>query len=149
MFPVVVYVDYFAAMSDKMAAAAMEHTYDPAAQFDTVHTDVGPEMLVALEEMLTGVSYKDNTPDVMDGRILVTRGDDEMVLVTVAVEARDALAEADDQQLIQLAVRWSQVDELNGEHDDSNVLLGILEELRGLARRACEHSQRLYCWVRF
>ena len=145
----VVYVDYFAAPSDDAAAEAMSRLYDADPSLDTVHTDIGPEMLVALEELLTGVSYQDNTPDVKDGRILVTLGEDEFVLVSVAVEARDALAGADDRRLVELAVRWSQVEEMTGDHDDSNMLVGVLEDLRGLARRASEKGDRLYCWVRF
>lgn len=149
MLPVVVYVDYFAAPSDDMAAEAMSRLYDADPSLDTVHTDIGPEMLVALEEFLTGVSYQDNTPDVKDGRILVTLGEDEFVLVSVAVEARDELAGADDRRLVELAVRWAQVEEISGGHNDSNALLGVLEDLRGLAGRARDKGDRLYCWVRF
>lgn len=145
----VVHVDYFAAPSDDAAAEAVGRLYKDDPSLDTVHTDIGPEMLVALEEFLTGVSYQDNTPDVTDGRILFTYGEDEFALVTVAVEARDALAGADDRRLVELAVRWAQVEEITGGHDDSNVLLGVLEDLRALAYRAREKGHRLYCWVCF
>jgi hypothetical protein len=144
---VVVYVDYFAAPSDEVAAGAIDRSGDPASAFDTVHTDVGPEMLVALEELVTGVSYQDNTPDELDGRILVSHDEDDLFLVTVAAGAQVALAEADDRRLAELAARWSQVEELTGQHNDSDLLLRILEDLRGLARRACERGDRLYCWI--
>ena len=144
---VVVYVDYFAAPSDEAAAAAVDRSGDPASAFDTVHTEVGPEMLVALEELLTGVSYQDNTPDVLDGRILVSHDEDDLLLVTVAAGAQVALAEADDRRLAELAARWSRVEELTGQHNDSDVLQRILEDLRGLARRAGERGDRLYCWI--
>jgi hypothetical protein len=147
MHLVVTYVDYFAAISDDVAVAMIERSGDSATAFDTVRTEVGPEMVVALEELLTGVSYQDNTPDLMDGRILVSHDDDDLFLLTVVAEAQVALAEADGRRLAELATRWSQVEELTGQHNDSEMLLRILRDLQGLARRAIDRGERLYCWM--
>jgi hypothetical protein len=145
LWVVFVSADYFAAPSDQAAVAV--GIRGPAARFDTVRTDIGPEMMVALEELLTGVSYKDNTPDVEDGRVLLSHADDELVVVGVAPEAQATLAEADDDRLAELAVRWVQVEELGGRHDDADLLLSVLTDLRELARRANENDHRLYCWM--
>jgi hypothetical protein len=135
-------------LSDDVAVAGIERSLDPSSAFDTVRADVGPEMLVALEELLTGDSYQDNTPDTLDGRILLSHGDDELLLSVVAAGALVALAEADDRRLAELAMRWSEVEDLAGLHDDPDVLRELLEDLRGLARRARERGERLYCWTR-
>jgi hypothetical protein len=144
---VVVYVDYFAAPSDDMATAIVDTGHYPGGPLDVVRTDVGPEMLVALEELLTGVRYQDNTPDTVDGRILASHHDDDVLILTVAAEAQTALATASDRRLGEIAVRWSQVEELTGEHNDSDALLPVLVDLRALACRARERGERLYCWM--
>lgn len=143
----VIYVDYFAARSDNVAAAAIDRPGGPAHAFDTVRTELGPEMLVALEELLTGVSYQDNTPHTVDGRILASHNEDDLLVLTVAAGAQRALAKADGPRLAELAVRWSQVETLAGQPNDSDILLLILEDLQGLARRAVKRGERLYCWM--
>jgi hypothetical protein len=65
-----------------------------------------------------------------------------------AVRVRDALADVEDDRLQALAARWSEIEELKiysdtGPHD----LLPLIEEFVGLARRAKEHDQQLYCWM--
>ncbi|MEO3798124.1 hypothetical protein ABGB14_48695 [Nonomuraea sp. B10E15] len=65
-----------------------------------------------------------------------------------AVRVRDALADVENDRLQVLAARWSEIEDFEiysdtGPHD----LLPLIEEFVGLARRAKEHDQQLYCWM--
>jgi hypothetical protein len=68
------------------------------------------------------------------------------VIVTLTDELQAALAEADDEQLESAALPWSQTDEFWGR-GDPQALAAVLHELAGLARRAHDRDERLYCWV--
>jgi hypothetical protein len=62
-------------------------------------------------------------------------------------QTRDTLADIDDGQFREIAIRWAQIEEFtlyNDVHDESLVLL--VADLNGLARRAREAGDRLYCW---
>ncbi|TDE38825.1 hypothetical protein E1295_33255 [Nonomuraea mesophila] len=65
-----------------------------------------------------------------------------------AVRVRDALADVEDERLWELAVSWSESESYErhsdvGPHD----LMPVIEEFVGLARRAKEHDQQLYCYM--
>lgn len=65
-----------------------------------------------------------------------------------AVRVRDALAAVEDDRLPALAARWSEIEEFQVYGDTGpQDLLPLIKEFVGLARRAKEHDQRLYCWM--
>jgi hypothetical protein len=69
-------------------------------------------------------------------------------IAEIAVRVRDALAEIEDDCLPLLAARWSEIEEFRRysgmtQHD----LLPLIEDFVGLARRAKDSHQMLYCWM--
>ena len=57
---------------------------------------------------------------------------------------RDSLAAADDTDLARVVAEWTWAEELVGWVEDLRPLAG---GLIGLARRARDRGERLYCWV--
>lgn len=60
-------------------------------------------------------------------------------------ETRDTLAAVPDADLPRLAEWWAGIEELRGATADD--LLPLLVGLVGLARRARDDEERLYCWM--
>jgi hypothetical protein len=58
---------------------------------------------------------------------------------------RDSLAAADDTDLARVVAEWTRAEELAGWAVEDRRPLA--EELIGLARRARDRGERLYCWV--
>jgi hypothetical protein len=58
---------------------------------------------------------------------------------------RDALAGLDDAEVPPVAARWVQAEELRGARAED--MRPMVEELVGLARRAREADEQLYCWI--
>jgi hypothetical protein len=118
------------------------------AQFDTVPLK-GIDPLVqlgTLEALLTGRDYDLIVAGPRAGHALAIRNGGARVIVTLTDELQAALAEADDEQLESAALPWSQTDEFWGR-GDPQALAAVLHELAGLARRAHDRDERLYCWV--
>jgi hypothetical protein len=64
------------------------------------------------------------------------------------VYARDVLAGMDDSRLPAIARRWGTIEGFSRfTADDGTYLLSLTEELVGLARRAKDSGQMLYCWI--
>ncbi|MER5646144.1 hypothetical protein [Streptosporangium sp. NPDC002524] len=64
------------------------------------------------------------------------------------VNARDILADADDSSLPAAAERWTKIEEFSSySSDDREYMVSLVKDLVGLARRAKEHDQLLYCWM--
>ncbi|MFB6395622.1 hypothetical protein [Polymorphospora lycopeni] len=62
--------------------------------------------------------------------------------------ARDTLAELDDDRHSEIAVAWGRTEELADFGPvDPEYLVELVTELTGLARRARENGERLYCWT--
>lgn len=69
-------------------------------------------------------------------------------VVVLSERARDALAEITDDRFPDLAARWSRIDELSHYRDvQPEMMLSLLRELVGLARRARAAGDSLYCWM--
>jgi len=58
---------------------------------------------------------------------------------------RDLLADTDDTDLPTVAARWVESEELEGATAED--MLGLLQELVGLARRARDGDESLFCWI--
>ena len=156
--------DYFSAASEEAAASAIDWLGGPGcspaepsgaragalegAPFDTVPLK-GIDPLVqlgTLEALLTGRDYDLIVAGPRAGHALAIRNGGARVVVTLTDELQAALAEADDEQLESAALPWSQTDEFWGR-GDPQALAAVLHELAGLARRAHDRDERLYCWV--
>ncbi|MFI6790883.1 hypothetical protein ACIBG4_26500 [Nonomuraea sp. NPDC050383] len=71
-------------------------------------------------------------------------------IMELPAEARDMLAGVDDARLPMLAEQWAAIEEFSHfTDDDDGYMLSLTKELVGLARRARENDQLLYCWVSF
>ncbi|MGW2154551.1 hypothetical protein [Nonomuraea sp. NPDC001699] len=69
-------------------------------------------------------------------------------IVELSAEARDTLAGVDDARLPGLAKQWAAIEEFSAFTDENDgYMLSLTEELVGLARRARENGQALYCWM--
>jgi hypothetical protein len=99
-----------------------------------------------LEELLTGTSYDEITGRPRYGKELAADDWGSPSVLTVADELQTALTDATDDQLMAVAVPWSQTEEFDGD-GDPDILTAFLRELAVLARTAGERGERLYCWV--
>ena len=134
-------IEYFAAANDRAAAAVV----DKGPGDDGVSApNLDPAVVLAnLESLLTGVDEDvilDN-PRLAD----LVADDGDLGVYTVTDELREALATSDSDQLGDTVESLGDIEELDGA--DPEVILGELEELAELARRAQDANQRLYCWV--
>jgi hypothetical protein len=70
---------------------------------------------------------------------------EERWLEELNLQVRDALATAGDARLPALAAEWAQIEEFHSwlNVDDA---LSLIEDLVGLARRARNAGDKLYCW---
>lgn len=142
--------DYFSAASDDLAVTVLTVDGGPTAEgsgFDTA-SEGGIDPVVqlgTLESLLTGTPYDDVTEDPRAGLNLAMSEDYDQIVITVTDALATALAAVDDARLAEVAVPWSQTDELAGA--DPADLAGFLRELAALARGAEASGHRLYCWV--
>jgi hypothetical protein len=72
--------------------------------------------------------------------------DSDAWVVSLGDRVRDCLAGIDDARLPQVAVWWSQIEELAGTAD-LGFMRSVLADLVGLARRAATVGDHLYCWM--
>lgn len=139
-------IDYFTAPSDADAARVLPGTGGPAAHGFEVLPAKGIDPAVALgnlEAILTDRPF-DEVSAASRQCHLLTDGDADAFVVTVTDTLRDALAAASAEHLRQVAEPWAATDELAGT--PPAMLADALDQFAGLARRALERNQRLYCW---
>jgi hypothetical protein len=67
-------------------------------------------------------------------------------LEELGLNVRDTLASVDDKQFPALAAQWAKIEEFGGVFDVEG-LRRLIRDLAGLARRARDHDERLYCWM--
>jgi len=117
-------------------------------RYDVVSvTDIDPVVqLGTLEELLTGRAYDDIVDDARSGHAVAIRDGGERLVLTLTDSLSAALANASNDFLEQVAGPWSETEEF-WDAADPRVLADFLKELSGLARRAAESRNRLYCWV--
>lgn len=116
--------------------------------FDTVPlAGIDPLVqLASLETLLTGRPYDDVVADPRCGHVVASQDGTEREVVTVTRTLRDALAMATDRELTGIADRWARAEHSWGRMDPVALAAGLLQ-LAGLARRAYERGQELYCWL--
>lgn len=99
-----------------------------------------------LEELLTGRAYEQIEADPRSGQSLAVRDGGERLVLTLTDGLVDALAQASDERLAEVAVPWSQTEEFWGAGDPS-VLTPVLVALSNLCRDARSRDDQVYCWV--
>jgi hypothetical protein len=144
--------DYFRAPDAKTAARAMELPGGPLlpeAAFDGVEAKrIDPRVVLGqLVAFIRGVPWDVN----LVRTVLVwpppgtDPGTAETWLEELNLEVRDALAAVDDARLPVLADQWARIEEFH-RRVDTDVALSLIKDLVGLARRARDGGDRLYCW---
>lgn len=73
---------------------------------------------------------------------------DGPLLEELDLQTRDTLASVNDGQVADLAAQWVQIEEFHNAADPEEMQL-LIEELVGLARRARNSGDLLYCWCIF
>lgn len=136
-----VLTEYFVAATDDVAAsvdadAPPQQALHGGGIEPTVH-------LATLEELLTGRSFDDILDDEADP--VADRDDGDDLVVRLSDELLRALVAAPDGRLDELAVPWSQTEELEGA--DPAVLAEFAHALAALARQARADGASVYCWV--
>lgn len=148
--------DYFRAADDKAAIALLERLdgeplvsarrTDPAV--DAVDAK-GIDPSVTLGQLVAFALDVEWDPAIADGPLVWNGGEDlsEGPWVTLLTEtARDALAGITEDRMPSLAARWVRIEELVDDGLPDDALLPVLAELAGLARRARDAGDQLYCW---
>lgn len=134
--------EYFAAPTDEAAAVVdadsiPPHAVDGGGIEPVVH-------LGTLEELLTGRTFEEVLDDAPASPVADRHGGEELVLRLTDALVR-ALADVSDGQLDEVAVPWSQTDELTGT--DPADLAAFGRRLSALARRARADGGHVYCWL--
>jgi len=99
-----------------------------------------------LEELLTGRPYDDITNDPRHGYLVADRDGGERLVVALTDSLAGSLADATSERLNDVAVPWAETEEFWGQADPA-ALAEFLAKLAGLATRAQQKEQHLYCWV--
>lgn len=160
-----VLTDYFRAGDTAAVTAAMESTEGcplvngGRSGFDGVEAK-GVDSTIVLGQLIAAVAQVPWTPDlVRETMVWPTTpppgpegpADEDDPWATgpwvsrLDAAARDALAEANDSDLPRVAATWAQAEELAGATAED--MLPLAEGLIGLARRARDADEQLYCWV--
>lgn len=147
LLPVGNLYDYFAADDDAAAAATLEYSPDPE-RFDVLDAKgIEPAVqLATLESLLRGIDYEQVAAHPRQCALLSDPHSEDRWVVTLTDTLRDALADANAEQLVQAATTWSTTEEFRG-YGDADLLADFLQRFAALARTARDRGQRLYCWM--
>jgi hypothetical protein len=145
--------DYFRAEDDLTAALAADRPGGPlagdgtgAGAFDGVVAR-GIDPVVSLGQFVAHLRGVPWTPDLVDAQEIVRSSVTEAWVERLGQPARDWLADAADDLLPEIVVKWSHVEEVAaGVETDEAQLLSLVTDLVGLARRARSAGEQLYCW---
>jgi hypothetical protein len=121
---------------------------EAAAAYPTV-SDTGVDPVVqggTLEELLTGRAYEQIEEDPRWAQSLAVREGGERLVLTLTDGLVDALAQASDERLAEVAVPWSETEEF-WRSGDPSALTPLLLDLANLCRDARSRGDQVYCWV--
>lgn len=100
-----------------------------------------------LEALVTGEQYDVVVSRPRAGQQVAERSQGEGPwVVTLTDQLQAALAAAPRDQIVAVAVPWSETEEFRGQ-GDPEILAEFLLELADLARQANLRGERLYCWI--
>ncbi|MEV6549183.1 hypothetical protein AB0M57_10780 [Streptomyces sp. NPDC051597] len=141
---------YFAAADDDDAVrAVVREDGEPTATgydgFDVNGMDPTTDLLPA-EAALTGRSAETVQGDPRHGHLLASIDEGELLCLTLTDSLRDALADADQSLLREVAREWATSDVFWTPLDPES-LTEFLTQTADLASRAVARGQRLYCWI--
>ncbi|WP_062461615.1 hypothetical protein [Demequina soli] len=102
--------------------------------------------MAEVEALLTGRASDDLIAEDSIGQVIADRGNGERLVVKLTDALSGALANATDDDLREIARPWAATEEFWGEGDPDD-LAALLQSLAGLARRARENGDSLYCWL--
>jgi hypothetical protein len=135
----------------KTVAAPPDQTPGPAEPvYDTVEVKgIDPVVMIStLEAILTGVSYEEIIAGPRAGQVLDDRDGGERLIVALSDEIQEALASADQETIDRVVPEWLRTEEFGMTAGWSVPdVARIVGDLAGLARRAKERGDKLYCWV--
>jgi len=145
--------DYFRA-SDNAAAIRLIDELDggPVVRGDRdVAVDAvdlkGIEPEVTLGQLVGFARGTEWTVDTVQGQLLWSADEQGPWLESIDDATRDTLASISDELMPELSARWGRIEELSlGDDVAGDEMLPVIEEIRGLARRARDAGDHLYCW---
>jgi hypothetical protein len=142
--------DYFRAPDDDAAAAVADRPGGPLTSNGAVFDGVvarGIDPIVTLGQLLAFVRGVTWNPELVEADQLARAADRQAWVERLGELARDGLADAADEALPEIVVKWSQAEDFClPEQADGAQLLALVTDLVGLARRARAADQLLYCW---
>ena len=142
--------DYFAAADDQTAAATFDDAPDPKVLKVLDVKGIEPFIqLGTLEALLRDVDYDAVTEEPRHCCLLTDPDSESKWVVTLTDTLRDALAEASEARLAEVAIPWSQTEEFqySASEDLADLLADFLGRFAELARHARDQQLRLYCWM--
>jgi len=143
--------DYFAAASNDEAAAVIDRAGGPAGDGEPRYATVAAQgfepfvKMGTLTSLLTGRAYDEIADEY--GELVAIRDEGERLVARMPDAVTNALADASDERLAEVAGPWSRTEEFAWEHVGPADLTPVLHRLGALARDARANGQRLYCWV--
>jgi hypothetical protein len=143
--------DYFRATAESALDAADRPggplaTDGSGAAFDGVAAR-GIDPVVTLGQLVAFIRGVTWTPELVDAAEVARSRVSGTWIELLGEQVRDWLADADDDALPEIVVKWSQLEEFAPADDaDEGELLALVADLVALARRARAAGQGLYCW---
>lgn len=145
-----IYLEYFAASSDEVAAAVLDTGpagATPAVPMVDLKGVEPVAVMGSLESLLTGREYEEVVENPRHG-YAVADHDDGVWVVALTQELRDALASsADDEVRIAVSALAMMPELVLGDAEDVAWVVEGLKELAALARTAKSRGDGLYCWM--
>ncbi|HYN94673.1 MAG TPA: hypothetical protein VES42_12565, partial [Pilimelia sp.] len=110
----------------------------------------GIDPVVTLGQLVAFVRGVPWTPELVDAHGLSRSSVSEAWVERLGPHVRDWLAEAPDDALPEIVVKWSESEDFvavdAGQDGDGTLLLALVSDLVALARRARAAGDQLYCW---
>ncbi len=147
--------NYFVAASDMEAGATLDwdggpstpsagSSHRPLATF--AFPGIEPVVMMGmLEHLLTGRDVEPIIEANSESEVAVREGGHRLV-IRLSDGLADALAATPDERLREVALPWSQMEQLWGKGDADELAAGLVELAR-LVRTRSEVDKAVYCWV--
>ncbi|MEV4411334.1 hypothetical protein [Catellatospora sp. NPDC049609] len=144
--------DYFRAVDDAAAVRLMDGLEGGPIAIPDGSVDVadlrGIDPWVSLGQLVSIARGVEWDTDTVRTDLLWPDGEDTGPwLISLDDAARDTLAALTAERMAQLSAQWARIEERGlDDADPDDLMLPIIEEIAGLARRARDAGDHLYCW---